>query len=102
MDNYDKILELITRAQHTNLSELRKNLYEILKAHGYLIQSLYELQPSLQEGEVYIETLINKLIFTSNSVVKLSNGWNFEILGYNDKIEAIDIPSIYILTRSII
>ena len=98
----EEILKLLTEANNISLPDIQKSLDYVLKGHAEVLQSLYESQPKLEEGEVYIETLIMKMIFTSKSVLELSKGKEFVSLKGDKKFEIIDIPSIYILTRSII
>lgn len=84
------------------LPNLQKSLASILKGHAEVLQSLYESKPNLEEGEVFIETLIIKMIFASKSILDLSFG--SDLINYKEdkKFEIIDTPSIFILTRSVI
>ncbi|MBG6188425.1 DUF5677 domain-containing protein [Flavobacterium sp. CAN_S2] len=102
MKNEDKISILINESKKVKLSALQESLDEILNIQGFLLQKVYELKPKLKEGEVYIETLIIKLIFASKSVLSLSKPQSLGIHSYQQKIEIIDVPSILILSRSII
>ncbi|WP_209331862.1 DUF5677 domain-containing protein [Lunatimonas salinarum] len=102
MNPRDKISILFNEAKKVKLQDLQKSLNEIIILQGFLIQKVYELKPKLREGEVYIETLITKLIFASKSVLRLSTPQDLEIYNSKDNIEIIDTPSIFILTRSII
>jgi hypothetical protein len=102
MSPQDKISILFNEARKVKLEDLQNSLNEIIILQGFLIQTVYELKPNLREGEVYIETLITKLIFTSKSVLRLSKPQDLEIHNSQNKIEIIDTPSIFILTRSII
>lgn len=102
MNNEDKIKVLIDEANSLNLPTLIPSLEKILQANAFVVQSLYETKPKLGIGEVYQETLLIKIIFTSRSILELSKGIEFGILNRKEKSEIIDRSSIYILTRSII
>lgn len=102
MNTQDKFHTLLAEKEKTKLHDLQKNLEEIIIFIGFLIQTVYELKPKLREGEVYIETLITKLIFASKSVLHLSKSQEIGMYRSKEKIEIIDAPSIFILTRSII
>jgi hypothetical protein len=102
MDPQDKISILFNEAAKVKLQDLQTSLNELITLHGFLLQTVYEIKPKLREGEVYIETLITKLIFASKSVLRLSAPLDLDIYNSQEKIEIIDTPSIYILTRSII
>ncbi|PIQ20019.1 MAG: hypothetical protein COW65_17360 [Cytophagales bacterium CG18_big_fil_WC_8_21_14_2_50_42_9] len=102
MNPQDRISILLSESTKVNLKDLNESVNEIIMLQGYLIQKVYELKPKLKEGEVYIETLITKLIFASKSVIQLSKPQDFEIYKSKAKIEIIDSPSVFILTRSII
>ena len=98
----DKTSILINEANKTSLGDLTKSLNELLIIHGFLLQTVYELKIKLKGREVYIDTLIAKMIFTSLSALSLSKPQDFKQYNSKNKIEIIDTPSIFILTRSII
>jgi hypothetical protein len=102
MSLQDKVSILFNEARKVKLEDLQNSLNEIIIVQGFLLQTVYELKPKLNEGEVYIETLITKLIFASKSVLRLSKSQDLEIYNSQKKIEIVDTPSIFILTRSII
>ena len=102
MNPQDKISILFNEARRVNLEDIQDRLNDILTLQGFLIQTVYELKPELKEGEVYIETLITKIIFASKSVLRLSKPQSLELYNSQKKIEIVDTPSIFILTRSII
>jgi hypothetical protein len=101
LNKEEKIIALLKEANNTDLPSLQKSLDLILKGHADILQSIYEMKPKLAEGEVFIETLIMKIIFASKSILDLSQGSDFITLKGDKKLEIIDTPSIYILTRSI-
>lgn len=102
MNSQDKINLLFEESEKVSLQDIFKSLNEIIILQGFLLQTAYELKPVLNEGEVYIETLITKLIFASQSILRLSTPQELMVYNSDKKIEIIDTPSIFILTRSII
>jgi len=102
MTDREKAQILIDQANSLNLESLIPQADEILKAHAFVIQSIYDTKPHFGDGEVFLETLLIKMNFTSRSVLELSKGMEFSILSRLEKGEIIDRSSIYILTRSII
>lgn len=102
MTSEEKISILINEFESLNLSSLIPSLESILQASAFIVQSLYETKPKLNPGEVYQETLLIKIIFTSRSVINLSQGIEFGILGREERLQIIDRSSLYILTRSVI
>lgn len=102
MTKQEKIQILLQEANSLNLESLNESLDLILKANGEIIQSIYDSKPELGLGEVYIETLLIKILLTSKSILDLSKGIEIYTFNHPNKIELIDRPSLYILTRSII
>lgn len=102
MTEKEKIEALLKEANSLNISDLSKSLEEILKAHTSIIQSIYDSQPTLDIGEVYIETLTIKLLFASKSTLGLSRGINISGIDADNKVQIIDISSIFILTRAVL
>lgn len=102
MTEKEKIEVLIQEANSLNLETLNNSLDLILKANGEIIQSIYDSKPKLDLGEVYIETLMIKILVTSKSILHLSKGTEISTINHPNKIELIDRASLYILTRSII
>ncbi|MCW3787387.1 DUF5677 domain-containing protein [Plebeiibacterium sediminum] len=102
MNEEEKIQAILNEANSLNLESLYESLDVILKAHGDIVQSIYETKPELGTGEVYIETLIIKLIYASKSALQLSLGSELSTLNHPEIRETIDRPSLYVLTRSII
>lgn len=98
----EKIKILINEANSLNLSSLIPSLENILQANAFVVQSLYETKPKLDTGEVFQETILIKIIFTSRSILELSKGIELGILKRKDKPQIIDRSSLYILSRSVI
>lgn len=102
MNNKEKIDAYRKEADSLNLETLTQSLDLIIKANGDVVQSLYETKPTLGIGEVYIETLLIKIIITSKSILQLSNGTNLSTINHPNQMQLIDRSSLYILTRSLI
>lgn len=102
MNNEEKIKTLINEANSLNLSSLIPSLEKVLQENAFVVQSFYDTKPELGIGEVYQETLLIKIIFTSRSILELSKGIEFGILNRKDRPLIIDRSSLYILTRSVI
>jgi hypothetical protein len=102
MSDTRKYLEFLIKAQNLTLSEFKTLVSSVVGINGYLIQALFEIKPKLNEGEVYIETFVSKILFTSQSILHLCNSHKFKIEKYDNRLEVIDTQSIFILTRSII
>lgn len=98
----EKIKILINEAKSLNLYSLIPSLENILQVNAFVVQSLYDTKPKLDTGEVFQETLLIKIIFTSRSILELSKGIEFGILNRDERPLIIDKSSLYILTRSII
>jgi len=98
----EKIETLLKEANSLNISDLSKSLEVILKAHTSIIQTIYDSQPKLDIGEVYIETLTIKLLYASKSILGLSRGTDISGIDTDKKVQIIDISSIYILTRAVL
>ncbi len=97
-------LEIIKNIQKEfadfDINSLQKSLESIIESTGDVLQAIYDKQPKLKEGEVFIETLIIKLIFATKSAVDISKSSNINSRSIH--VNFIDTPSIFILTRSII
>lgn len=102
MKDEDKAKILIQEANSLNLESLIPRLENILQSKAFVIESIYETKPKFETGEVYQETLLHKMLFTSRSVLELSKGIDFSLLQSNIRGSIIDRSSIYILTRSLI
>lgn len=102
MNNEEIIKTLINEANSLNLSSLILSLEKVLQENAFVVQSFYDTKPKLDIGEVYQETLLIKIIYTSRSILELSKGIEFGILNRKERPLIIDRSSLYILTRSVI
>lgn len=85
-----------------DINALQTSLEKIISTSAEILQSIYDTKPKLEEGEVYIETLIMKILFTSKSLIDISKGTVLALPKFKVNLEIIDNPSMYILNRSII
>lgn len=102
MNSNEKNLALKKEIEGNNISDLQLSLEKIISTNAEILQSIYDSKPKLEIGEVYIETLIMKIIFSSKSLIDLSKGTELNLNKFKVKLEIIDKPSMYILNRSII
>lgn len=102
MNSNEKILALKKEIEGNNISYLQLSLEKIISTNAEILQSIFDSKPKLEIGEVYIETLIMKIIFSSKSLIDLSKGTELNLNKFKVNLEIIDRPSMYILNRSII
>jgi hypothetical protein len=102
MNSNEKILALKEEIEGNNISYLQLSLEKIISTNAEILQSIFDSKPKLEIGEVYIETLIMKIIFSSKSLIDLSKGTELNLNKFKVNLEIIDRPSMYILNRSII
>lgn len=97
-----KILSSLKEIDDLNLPSIQDSLNKIIDCHCDVLNSLYDAKIKFEPWKVFIETLIAKIIFTSKSILKISNGEILKSQKTSIKIEIIDTPSMYILARSVI
>lgn len=102
MNSKEKILALKKEIEGNKINDIQLSLEKIISTNAEILQSIYDSKPKLEIGEVYIETLIMKIIFSSKSLIDLSKGTELNLNKFKAKLEIIDKPSMYILNRSII
>lgn len=100
MIDKDKI-EMLLETASTDLLTIKNHLDLTVKILADLIQ-LYknEINPNLDFGEAYIETLNIKILLATNTALQLANGQNLKVL--DKEIQIIDISSLYVVARTII
>jgi hypothetical protein len=101
--NEELLLEEINKSYTGTLEEHRESVQHWINILGDLSQSLADARIKTDEWKYYSDTLIHKLIFTSNSIISLSRGndlQSFRPQGF--KLRVIDYPSLFVLTRSLI
>lgn len=94
-------IEMLLETASTDLLTIKNHLDLTAKILADLIQ-LYknEINPNLDFGEAYIETLNIKILLATNTALQLANGQNLKVL--NKEIQIIDISSLYVVARTII
>lgn len=100
MKDKDKF-EMLLETASTDLLTIKNHLDLTVKILADLIQ-LYknEINPNLDFGEAYIETLNIKILLATNTALQVANGQNLKVL--DREIDVIDIPSLYVVARTII
>ncbi|MHA6727574.1 hypothetical protein ACX3PU_05865 [Chryseobacterium sp. A301] len=96
-DKFETVIEIAS----IDLPIIKNHLEVVVKTLADLIQ-LYknEVNPKLDFGEAYIETLTTKILLATNTALQLSNGQNLKVL--DKEIQVIDISSLYVVARTII
>lgn len=85
-----------------SVSDSVNDLKLILEGYFEVLQSIYDSNPKLLEGEVFIETLSFKIISTTHSILKLTEGYYVSTTSKRGVSILIDFSSIYCLTRVMI
>ena len=99
----NQIIEEIQKHYEGSLSENQNTLQDILNILGDLVDSLADAEVKTSEWEYHSQTLINKIIFTSNSIIKLTHGYDLQSFKNPTlKVNIIDYPSLFVLTRALI
>jgi len=104
MDNEElaRRIELFNKQHYGSLKDSIASLRDLINAHGDVIEELAISKRKVLSWQVYFETLIHKLRFSSLSICKLSEGILIESHKHQIKVEMIDYPSICILTRAVL
>ena len=85
------------------LKDNQESLRTILEVLSDLVDSLADAKVKTVDWKYHSQTLVNKIIFTSYSIVRLSEGYLIKSFKNKDvKIDIIDYQSIYVLTRALI
>ncbi len=99
----DYIIEKLGEHYSSDINKNRSSLLMLVQTNTDLAQVLHDAKVKMDFWEYYLEVLIEKIIHTSLSVIKLSEGIKFNT--YKEKelnIPMIDSSSVFILTRSIL
>jgi hypothetical protein len=80
------------------VSELREFIDTLVFLQDYLVKSKVKI-PTFQ---FHIDTLISKALFHSNTIYHLLNGIEMEFKSLNFKTMILDIPSLYVLLRTLL
>ena len=100
--NIDYIIKQLGDHYSDDITKNRESLLKIIQINTDLGQVLFDAKIKIDSWEYYFEVLIEKIIHTSLSIIKLSEGYKFST--YKEKLDMpmIDSPSMFILTRSIL
>lgn len=85
------------------LRENQDSLRTILETLSDLVDSLAQAKVKTINWKYHSQTLVNKIIFTSYSIIRLSEGYVIRSYKTRDlKVDVTDYQSIYVLTRALI
>lgn len=85
------------------LKENQDSLKTIIETLSDLVESLAQAKVKTLNWKYHSQTLVNKIIFTSYSIIKLSEGYVIRSYKKQDlRVDVTDYQSIYILTRALI
>ncbi|NTW33501.1 MAG: hypothetical protein HGB12_12915 [Bacteroidetes bacterium] len=99
----NKIHQQFRKHYSENLEENVSALKNISQALGDIIDSLAEAKIEVPSWKYHLQTLISKILFTSNSIIKLCDGYELQSLNQPEmKVNIVDYQSIFILCRALI
>lgn len=88
---------------HGTLKENQDSLKALIEVLSDLVESLAEAKVKTVSWKFHSQTLVNKLIFTSYSIIRLSEGYTVGSFKNKDlKIDIRDYQALFILTRALI
>lgn len=94
-------IETLFEIATIDLSVVDNHLEIIVKTLADLIQLFKdEVNPKLEFGEAYIETLLTKILLATKTALQISKGQNLKVL--DKEIQVIDISSLYVIARTIL
>lgn len=96
------ILAKLNELKGFDLSKIRENVDKIISCHCDVLQAIYDAKVNIEPSEVFLETLIIKIIFASKSIHDLSLSTSIKLIKTPGILKIIDTPSLYILARSIL
>ncbi len=82
--------------------ESKSSTKNIILALSELVESVADAKVKTTPWRYHAQTLVGKIIFTSHSILSLTNGFEYAHFKRNHKAELIDCPSIFVLTRALI
>lgn len=99
----DKLIAEVEKHTSEDFKESQFSLQQLVNILGDIIDELAIAKIKGPTWKRSLETLTSKILFTSNSLITLSNGFKLQSFK-NPNLSApiIDISSLYILTRAII
>lgn len=102
IDELRRILEQLKPHFGGSIIESQESLKNVLEVLSDLVESLADAKVKTLSWKYYSETLVTKIIFTSHSILSLSNGFELKSRRKSINLNLMDYSSIYILTRALI
>lgn len=100
---FEKISKEISNHFEGTLEENQSSLAELVNILGDIVECLGDAKIQVPSWKYHLQTLVNKMIFTSNSIIKLSHGSELQSFSHPSlNVPIIDFSTIYILTRVLI
>lgn len=97
-----KILSDSRKHYAGTLEENTSSLKDLIHTLSELIESVADAKVGTSPWKYHLQTLVGKIIFTSHSIISLSNGFEYAHYIRKEKLQIIDYPSIFTLTRALI
>jgi hypothetical protein len=97
-----KLLSTFDKFDNETLDESKSSLTEFNLILSELIESVADAKVKIPSWRYHSQTIIGRIVFTSHSIVTLSNGFEYAHYKRADKINTIDYPSLFVLTRTLI
>jgi hypothetical protein len=96
------ILSSLQNQFNGNLKENRSSLKELITILSELVESVADAKVKTPTWRYHSQTIIGRIIFTSHSILTLANGYEYSHYKRKNKVDVIDYPSIFVLTRTLI
>lgn len=97
-----KILSNFNKYYEGTLEDNQSSLKDLVHTLSELVESVADAKITTPSWMYHSQTLIGKIIFTSHSILSLSNGFEYAHYKRKEKAQIIDYPSMFVLTRALI
>jgi len=84
------------------LEENRTSLKNLIKTLAEIIEAVGDAKVQIPSWKYHAQTLVGKIIFTSYSILSLSNGYEYGFFKRTEKTQITDHTSMFVLTRALI
>lgn len=84
------------------LEEDRASLKDLIKTLSEIVEEVGDAKVQIPSWKYHTQTLVGKIIFTSHSILSLSNGYEYGFYKRTEKTQITDYTSMYVLTRALI
>ena len=84
------------------LEENRTSLKDLINTLAVLIEAVGDAKVQIPSWKYHTQTLVGKIIFTSHSILSLSNGYEYGFYKRTEKTQITDHTSMFVLTRALI